>query len=264
MRIWINERSLDIGAGQTLGDIRDVVAPATNLALLNGVSQPHDTLVQEGDHLFFIDGQCVPEKDIYRGLWASRYGGDNFQKLQEAAVVVAGCGGLGSHIAISLARLGIGKMLLVDGDVVDLTNLGRQNYFPKDLGKAKVEALAEQVRALTPLTTVETWHGWLTAENIPELLGDYPYLCEAFDDPGQKAMLVNTALSQTQAIIIGASGMSGSGEANMMQVRKVFERLYMCGDGVSDRDEKPGLLAPRVMLCAAQQATTLMNIILNS
>ena len=71
------------------------------------------------------------------------------EKLRNAKVAVAGLGGLGSHIAVMLARSGIGKLRLVDFDVVDVTNLNRQMYLIPQLGKPKPEALLEILYQMT-------------------------------------------------------------------------------------------------------------------
>ena len=110
-----------------------------------------------------------------------------------ARVAVAGLGGLGSNIAVMLARSGIGKLLLVDFDVVDVTNLNRQMYFIPQLGRPKTEALAELLVQINPYTEYETVCTKVTPENVKELFSEYPIVCEAFDRPDQKAMLVTGA-----------------------------------------------------------------------
>lgn len=110
------------------------------------------------------------------------------EKLRNAKVAVAGLGGLGSHIAVMLARSGIGKLRLVDFDVVDVTNLNRQMYLIPQLGKPKPEALLEILYQINPYAVYEPVCVRVTPENVKELFEDYPIVCEAFDRPDQKAM----------------------------------------------------------------------------
>ena len=89
-------------------------------------------------------------------------------------------------------------------------------------------------------------------------------LCEAFDVPENKAMLVNGILENYRdLIIISASGMAGYGNSNTILSKKITSRFYLCGDGVSDSRKGPGLMAPRVALCAAHQANLAADLIIN-
>ena len=97
----------------------------------------------------------LTQKELHDAL-AGRHGAAVQAKLDRAAVGVAGLGGLGSHIAVSLARLGVGRLVLVDFDVVDVTNLNRQHYTMKDIGIPKTLALLEQLEAINPYLNYET------------------------------------------------------------------------------------------------------------
>ena len=117
------------------------------------------------------------------------------EKLQNASVAVAGLGGLGSNIAVSLARSGVGHLLLIDFDVVDVTNLNRQMYLIPHLGIPKTQALREILVQINPWLDIQTQQIKVTSENVLELFGGWPIVCEAFDRPDQKAMLVSSLLS---------------------------------------------------------------------
>lgn len=264
MKVYLNNQALTLAADSRLDDLlREAGESRQALILLNGTSEMANVPLKEGDKIFALKKDAIPEPTLYASLWAVRYGEENFKKLQNTRVAICGCGGLGSHIALSLARLGIGELLLIDKDEVDLTNLGRQSYFPEDLGKAKAHALKAQIERLTPLVKVKSEVATLDEGNIDAYLGDYPYVIEAFDQASAKAMLTEAILTHyPHTTLIGASGMSGMGHPNQLTTKKVFSRYYLCGDGTSDL-EAPGLLAPRVMLCAAQQATILMHLILS-
>ena len=192
-----------------------------------------------------------------------RQGSDAVRKLQAATVAVCGLGGLGSNIAIALARAGIGKLILIDFDSVDVTNLHRQQYKACQVGMPKPEALLTNLKEIAPYTEYETHFEKVTAENAEALLGKADVICEAFDKAEAKAMLVNTVLeSKPEKFLVAASGMAGFDGGNSITTRKVTRRFYVCGDGKSDVADGIGLIAPRVMLCAAHQALTAIRLIL--
>lgn len=193
----------------------------------------------------------------------SRFSPEIHQKLKAASVGIAGLGGLGSHIAVMLARSGIGHLHLIDFDKVDVTNLNRQVYTTVHLGQPKTKALSRILYEINPYMKV-TWNQVrVTQENAADLLGKYPIVCEAFDDPGQKAMLINTLLeSCPDMTVISGSGMAGYESANTIRTRKIFRRLYLCGDEKTDAYEGIGLMAPRVSVCAGHQANMAIRLIL--
>ena len=192
-----------------------------------------------------------------------RQGSDAVKKLQAATVAVCGLGGLGSNIAISLARAGVGKLILIDFDCVDVTNLHRQQYKACQVGRPKPDALLANLKEIAPYTEYETHFEKVTAENAEALLGKADVICEAFDNAEAKAMLVNTVLeSMPEKFLVAASGMAGYDSGNAITTRKVTKRFYVCGDGKSDVADGIGLIAPRVMLCAAHQALTAIRLIL--
>ena len=131
---------------------------------------------------------------------------------------ICGLGGLGSNIAIALARAGIGKLILIDFDRVDITNLHRQQYKADQIGMYKTVALAENLKEIAPYISLEIHTERITEENVVTLLKDAEIICEAFDDAECKAMLTNTVLSELpDKYLVAASGMAGIGRT----VRKI-------------------------------------------
>ena len=205
----------------------------------------------------------VPTREEMLAALEKRQGCDAVRKLQAATVAVCGLGGLGSNIAISLARAGVGKLVLVDFDCVDVTNLHRQQYKACQVGLPKPEALLENLKEIAPYTEYETHFEKVTAENVATLLANADVVCEAFDNAEAKAMLVNAVLEMMpQKFLVAASGMAGFEGGNTIRTRKITDKFYLCGDGVSDVADGIGLVAPRVMLCAAHQALTAIRLIL--
>lgn len=207
--------------------------------------------------------RTFPAEEEIRAALELRHTREVQEKIGQAHVAVCGLGGLGSNIAIALARCGIGRLHLVDFDRVDLTNLNRQQYGIAQLGRPKPEALKEELLAINPYLDIRTDFVKLTEENIPELLAEDDYICEAFDVPEAKAMLTNCVLEHfPEKYLVGASGMAGFGNSNAIRTRQILPRYYLCGDGVSDIEHCGGLMAPRVMLCAAHQANKILEIII--
>ena len=192
-----------------------------------------------------------------------RHGQERQQHLYTASVGIAGLGGLGSNIAVQLTRLGIGHLTLADCDRVEISNLNRQSYRLCDIGRPKPEALTEQLLQINPYLCYEPHFLKLTPQNIPEIFAGCNIICEAFDDPEQKAMLTETVLQRLpQAKLIVCSGMAGAGSANAITTSRRLNRFYLCGDGVSEGHRGNGLTAARVAICAGQQALMAARLIL--
>ena len=204
----------------------------------------------------------IPTKNEWKDALIARHGLDLHKRFSSATVAVCGLGGLGSNIAIALARAGIGKLLLIDFDRVDITNLHRQQYKANQIGLYKADALAENLLEIAPYTDVTAVTAKITEENFADLLKEADVVCEAFDNAEAKAMLVNGVLEQLpDCYLVAASGMAGMNTPNTIKTRKIMKRFYLCGDEVSDVADTIGLVAPRVMLCAAHQAHTVLRIL---
>ena len=205
----------------------------------------------------------IPTKEEMTAALNERHGKERQDKFSEAVVAVCGLGGLGSNIAVSLARAGVGRLILIDFDRVDVTNLHRQQYKAAQVGMVKSQALAENLREIAPYIELETHAVRMTEENAGELLKSADIVCEAFDRPEAKAMLTNFVLEMLpDKVLVSASGMAGFGSANGIKTRKVMKRFYLCGDEVSDVNDGIGLVSSRVMVCAAHQAHMVVRILM--
>ena len=206
--------------------------------------------------------ELISKEDLDHAFDA-RFPKEMQRKLRNAKVAVAGLGGLGSNIAVMLARSGIGKLLLVDFDLVDVTNLNRQMYFIPQLGKPKAEALPELLYQINPYVAYESICVKVTPENVKELFSEYPIVCEAFDAPDQKAMLVRELLIQCpKTTVISGNGMAGYADTNTIKTQQMTKRLYVCGDQSTDIGNGIGLIAPRVAACAAHEANKVLQLIM--
>ena len=206
----------------------------------------------------------IPTKKEWIQALDDRHGIEFQKKISSTTVAVCGLGGLGSNIAISLARAGIGKLILIDFDKVDITNLHRQQYKANQIGMCKTEALQNNLKEINPYLETKIHTICLDESNAKDVLADADIICEAFDNAEAKANIVNFVLSEMpDKYIVAASGMAGLDSANLIKTRKVSKRFYLCGDEVSDIKDGIGLVSTRVMLCAAHQAHTVLRIIAN-
>lgn len=203
------------------------------------------------------------EQEVLDALTA--YHGTEVQNILLAASVgIAGLGGLGSNIAVQLARLGVGRLVLCDFDVVELSNLNRQYYTTRDIGKLKTEALVDQLMKINPYLCYVSHNVRITPENASLLFNGCSVVCEALDEASQKAMLVETLMSELPELpIVSGNGMAGFDSINQIKTRRAMRKLYICGDEISDaKQENAALAAPRVLACAAQQANMAVRLLL--
>ena len=204
----------------------------------------------------------IPTKEEWNKALTERHGEELQKRFSSATVAVCGLGGLGSAIAIALARAGIGKLILIDFDRVDITNLHRQQYKANQIGMNKTDALRSNLEEIAPYVEIETHTVRLTEDNAAELLRDADIICEAFDRAENKAMLTEVVLTKMpDKYFVAASGMAGLSSANSIRTRRITSRFYLCGDEISDVADGIGLVSSRVMLCAAHQAHTVLRIL---
>ena len=184
------------------------------------------------------------------------------EKLKKAKVCILGLGGLGSNVAILLARSGIGYLKLVDFDIVEASNLNRQQYRISHIGMKKTEAIRTIIKEINPFVEVEILNKKVDRENILSIVGDVEIVVEAFDIAETKAMAIEELLINGNKMLVSASGMAGIGSANEIITRKVRDNFYLIGDNYSDYEEYSGIISTRVMICAAHQANIALRLIL--
>lgn len=204
----------------------------------------------------------IPTKEEMLQVLEQRHGKEVQARFSSSTVAICGLGGLGSNIAVSLARAGVGTLILVDFDRVDVSNLHRQQYLASQVGQAKTEALSQNLRSIAPYLNIISHTVRVTEDNLEELLKDADVICEAFDQAESKAMLVNGVLERfPEKYLVSASGMAGLGPANAIKTRKITKHFYLCGDEVSDVANGIGLVSSRVAVCAAHEAHMVLRIL---
>lgn len=233
------------------------------ITILNGFQTFDDYELSENDQVSFIEKGKMPPQDEFESLMCARHTPHVFEKVKAAKVAIAGLGGLGSNIAISLARTGVGQLHLIDFDIVEPSNLNRQQYKIKHLGLYKTEALKNEIKEINPFIKVTIDTVQVTEENIQTLFKDDDIVCEAFDNPKAKALLVNTLVEcYPMKKIVSASGMAGYESSNTIITKKITDKFYLCGDGTTGAMVGRGLMAPRVSICAGHQSNMILRLIL--
>ena len=233
------------------------------ISILNGFQTFDDYKLSENDEVSFIEKGKIPSQDEFESLMCARHTPHVFEKVKASKVAIAGLGGLGSNIAVSLARTGVGHLHLIDFDIVEPSNLNRQQYKIKHLGLHKTEALKNEIEEINPFIKVNIDTILVTEENVKGLFENDDIICEAFDNPKAKAMLVNTLIEcYPQKKIVSASGMAGYESSNTIITKKITDNFYLCGDGENGAMVGRGLMAPRVSICAGHQANMVLRLIL--
>ena len=184
-------------------------------------------------------------------------------RLRQAVVGIAGLGGLGSTVAVALARTGVGRLIVADFDRIEEGNLDRQHYFLDQVGRPKVDALVETLRRIDPDVSVEPFAQRLEAMAIPRIFAEAQVIAECLDLADQKQMMVETVLSAMVQPIVTVSGLAGYGRSNAIQTRRVSRRVVLIGDGQSDAYSGLPLAAGRVWIAAAHQANAIIELLLD-
>lgn len=173
-------------------------------------------------------------------------------------VGIAGCGGLGSNIAVALTRAGIGKLVLLDFDIVEESNLNRQYFFQSDIGKLKTEALAEHLININPNIAIVIINKKMTKKDI-NLFHDCEILMEAFDKAENKKFLIEAwSVNFPDRPIICGSGISGIGNIEALKIQNAGN-IYVCGDQNTDMTE--GLNSARIAVAANMQASVALSLL---
>jgi sulfur carrier protein ThiS adenylyltransferase len=263
--LLVNEQALPFYPGQTIGDLAASQKPAADIFILNGFPVPADTLLCDGDSCSLIQKGIAPSPDEMDALLTARHTPGIQKIIRKSSIAILGLGGLGSAVAGAMAKIGIGKMLLSDYDVVEPSNLNRQHYFVDQIGMLKTSALQANLLRMNPSVSLELIEEQLTESRLPQLFGDVDVLIECFDDPVMKAATLRSVLTEMkQVAYVGSSGMAGFGENNTVLTKMLRPGIYIVGDETSAARPGMGLMAPRVGIAAHQQANQALRILLGS
>jgi sulfur carrier protein ThiS adenylyltransferase len=263
MNILVNEVAMEIEDGTPLFALRDQIKPDADVVVLNGAPVAVDQALTEGDHAVFIQRGETPDRETLEALMMARHSPGVHEKVKQATVGIAGLGGLGSAIAVALARIGVGRLILADFDVVEPSNLNRQQYFVDQMGHYKSEALRDNLQRINPYVQVDSHTIMLNPENVPDLFREVDVMVEAFDKAEMKAMIAESFGGHfPKTPLVMASGLAGYEPSNTIETRRVGAHIVMVGDLVSAARQGMGLMAPRVGVAAHHQANAVLRLLL--
>ncbi|WP_346353125.1 sulfur carrier protein ThiS adenylyltransferase ThiF [Azotosporobacter soli] len=183
--------------------------------------------------------------------------------IRQTRIAIAGAGGLGSNVATHLVRSGFRRLLLIDFDVVSASNLNRQFYFSAQIGKSKVQALADNLLAINPDLELTLHNKTVTNDNIAALFAEYEIIVEAFDRAESKKMLSEFCLKHTR-LLVAASGLGGWGNTTSIKPHRLRDNFYVVGDLTSEVGVTCPPLSPRVAIAAATQADLVLSFVLEN
>ena len=264
MELIINERPVRVAPGTSLAALKREFSPRADVVILNGHQVDEHHSLEDGDRVVFIIKGVIPEMDELEGLMAARHTPGVHGRMKEAVVGIAGLGGLGSSVAVALARMGVGRLILADHDVVEPSNLNRQQYFVEQIGRKKAEAMEEILQRVNPFCRVEAHVAHLDERNIPVIFSGVGILVEAFDRAEAKAMLIDTVLKEMPGVtVVAASGLAGYESSNSIRTMEAADGLYMVGDLEAEALSGRGLMAARVGIAAHHQANAVVRLLMD-
>ena len=185
------------------------------------------------------------EKDLL-----NKFGQDDFNKIQNVSVGIAGCGGLGSNCAFNLVRSGFKKFKIVDFDVIEYSNLNRQFYFIDQVGKEKTECLKVNLLRINPDLDIIALTQKLEEDSVELVFANCDIVVEAFDKAEYKAMLAHKFLGK-EKFVVSASGLVGIGNSDNIKENYIKDNFIVIGDMVSDsKDSFP--ISPKSQCCSSK------------
>lgn len=263
MRIKINEQPREVDAGATLHEVRDRFKPGADVLVLNGAPAGRDCVLSEGDEVALIRRGEIPGPDELEAQMMARHTPGVHARLKRSCVGIAGLGGLGSSVAVALARIGVGRLILADFDIVEPSNLNRQQYFVDQIGHPKTEMLKANLERINPYVRVDTHLVRLTKGNVPEIFRDADVLVEAFDTAEAKAMIMESfAVAFADRPLVMAAGLAGHDSSNTIRTSLLGGNVYVVGDLVQAARPGVGLMAPRVGVASHHQANAVVRLLL--
>jgi sulfur carrier protein ThiS adenylyltransferase len=263
IRIKVNEKETSVPSEATISQLKKQFKPDADVIIYNGFPAISDHPLKEADEIVFIKKGEIPSSEELESLMTARHTPGIHQRIKKSVVGIAGLGGLGSAVAIALARIGVGRLILVDFDVVEPSNLNRQQYFIHQIGMPKVDALQENLSKINPYVRVHTYNEKLDRKNVERIFKEAEVVVEAFDRADEKAMLINmVSAKMPDKYIVAASGVAGYGENNEIKTVRFSSKIFIVGDHKTAAQPGVGLMAPRVGIVAHHQANTVLRILL--
>jgi len=255
IKIELNEREIEIESGTTITSLKICYYPDADLIFHNGSTAILNDIIIDGDRVIMIKKDKIPTATELESLITARHTSAVYHKLKSASVAIIGLGGLGSNAAISLVRMGIGTIKLIDYDYVEPSNINRQYYFLDQLGIPKTEALESTIKRINPYVQIDTAQLKIQSDNILSVVKGYDVIIEAVDDALTKKMIISSLLNfSTGSYIIGASGIAGLYDTSIFTYKTVGSRVIIVGDFQNEVKKGRSLISSRVAVAANIQA----------
>jgi sulfur carrier protein ThiS adenylyltransferase len=265
IKILVNEHSKSIPANTTVRKLRGQEKPDADVIVVNGYPCIEDYILKEGDQVVLIRKGEIPQMAELEALMVARHSPGVHERVKRATVGIAGLGGLGSAVSIALARMGLGTLILVDFDVVEPSNLNRQQFFIDQIGMPKTQALSKILASINPFIKIVIHKIELNRKNIPKVFNTANVVVECFDRADEKVMILESvAESLPKAYVVGASGLAGYGDSNSIKTWRLGNRVFIVGDMVKAAGPGLGLMAPRVGIAAHHQANLVVSLLVDS
>jgi len=185
---------------------------------------------------------------------------EQLKLIQSKKVGIGGAGGLGSNCAMILVRTGFKHLEIIDQDVIDPSNLNRQQYFADEVGQSKVEVTKKRLLAINPDAQITIHQTQWNEDNGGQFFKGFDFIVEAFDVVDWKHRFVQYYAPRFPVVVSGV-GMAGLLEKKPMSVKKVGN-IYICGDLSTDSHQGHPPMAPRVTQCAAMMAEIILDLTL--
>lgn len=263
MKITVNGKELNIENCSTIRNLIDMLNISADIFIVNSFPVQISYNIKENDNITLIKKGGVLQKEFLEYQLISRQGLKEYKILKNSTVAVCGLGGLGSNAALSLARAGVGKLKIIDFDIVEPSNINRQAYFIEHIGMYKTEALKELITKISPYIEVEISTVFLDEKNILSELNNYQVILECFDNPESKIMLIESCInSMPESYIIGASGVAGYYDTDIFEKKSLGKNCMIIGDFEHEAGFHQGLYAPRVAAAANMQANAALRYLL--
>lgn len=263
MKLFVNGNELFINKPLNLLELSNLLNIEADVYIVNSFPNDKSYLVKDNDNISLIKKGTMPKQEHLEHLLNCRQGKNITDVLKSSKVVVCGCGGLGSNVAVSLARSGVGSIKLIDYDVVEPSNINRQYYFIKQIGEYKTYALKNIIAEINPYINVTISNTYLNKENILDEVSGFQVILECFDNVESKIMLIeNCKRLNSDVFIIGASGVAGYFDTDIIKIKKLGKNIIIVGDFENEADENTPLISPRVTTVASIQANETLKYLL--
>lgn len=263
MKIIVNGKEITVENHISIENLINQLNIDADIFIVNSFPVSISYIIDNDDVITLIKKGSIPDKEYLEYQLISRQGLKEYNILKNSSAVICGLGGLGSNAAISLARAGVGRLKLIDFDIVEPSNINRQAYFIEHMGIYKTDALKEIINKISPYIDVETSNIYLDETNILNELSGFQVILECFDDVSSKMMLVEKCVNNMpESYIIGASGVAGYYNTDIFKKKSVGSNCIIIGDFENEAGINQGLYAPRVAAAANIQANEAIRYLL--